>query len=251
MSRHIAVSRADGVQTLRFDRPDKKNAITAEMYRALADGLAAGDADAEVGCHLFLGHPGAFSAGNDMEDFLKFAQGGELGSAVMDFLRALARSQKPMVAAVDGLAIGVGTTMLMHCDYVLATDRSVIRTPFVDLGLVPEAASSLLAPRIMGHQRAFELLVMGAPFSAERAREAGLVNAVVSHHVLEAAGRNAAVAIAAKPREAVAISRRLMRGASVDEVVARIDEEGLAFRDRLRSKEAAAAFMAFMAKRAG
>ncbi|MEH0073762.1 crotonase/enoyl-CoA hydratase family protein [Pannonibacter sp. Pt2] len=241
----------DGVNLVRFDRPDKKNAITGEMYLALVDGLMAGEADSAIGCHLICGSPGAFTAGNDIADFMRFASQGDLSDTpVLKFLSVLARLEKPLVAAVDGLAIGVGTTLLFHCDMVYATPRTVLRTPFVDLGLVPEAGSSLLAPRIMGHQRAFALLCLGDAFTAEAAREAGIVNHVVNEADLETAAFDCASRIAARPREAMALSRRLLRGDRT-EVLARMDEEALIFGQRLSSPEAATAFAAFMGKAKG
>jgi len=164
---------------------------------------------------------------------------------VIRFLHALARSERPLVAAVQGLAVGVGTTMLLHCDHVVASADVRFSTPFVNLGLVPEAASSLLAPRLMGHQRAFELLVMGRPLDAAAALTCGLVNAVVPPADVEVEAMKAAHHIAALPAEAVAASRRLMRG-SPDEVVAHIDEEVRLFKQRLQSAEAQAAFKAFL-----
>jgi enoyl-CoA hydratase/carnithine racemase len=164
---------------------------------------------------------------------------------VVRFLHALARSERPLVAAVQGLAVGVGTTMLLHCDHVVAGSDARFSTPFVNLGLVPEAASSLLAPRLMGHRRAFELLVMGRPLDAAAALNCGLVNAVVPPSDVEAEALKAAHHIAALPAEAVATSRRLMRG-SPDEVVAHIDEEVRLFKERLQSAEAQAAFKAFL-----
>jgi enoyl-CoA hydratase/carnithine racemase len=189
--------------------------------------------------------PGAFSAGNDLAEFAETAKAGEgLALPVIDFLHALARSERPLVAAVQGLAVGVGTTMLMHCDHVIAGDDARFSTPFVSLGLVPEAASSLLAPRVMGHRRAFELLVMGRPLDAAAAHACGLVNAVVPPRDVETEAMKAAQHIAALPAEAVAASRRLMRGPP-DETVARIDEEVRVFKERLRSAEARTAFDAF------
>lgn len=248
MSEFVEVAVHEGVQTIRMNRPDKKNAITAAMYRAMADAVNSGRDDANVRATLFLGTPGAFSAGNDIADFMKIAMSGERDSMdVFDFLEAIIMSEKPLIAGVDGLAIGVGTTMLMHCDYVLASARSTLSTPFVDLGLVPEAGSSLIAPRIMGHQKAFELLAMGARWSGEEAKAAGLVNAVVADGELEASALGAAAALAAKPPEALAISRKLIRGDRSD-VLARMKEEAVLFGERLTSDEARAAFMAFMAK---
>lgn len=250
MSEYIKIDLKDGVQSLRFNRPDKKNAITSEMYDALADGLKSGEYDSDVRVHLFAGNPGAFTAGNDIRDFLGFAEEGTLGDSIIRFLKALATVSKPMVAAVDGLAIGVGTTMLMHCDLVYASPNSVFRTPFLDLGLVPEAASSLLAPRLLGLPRAFELLCLGATFDAEQAHTAGLVNAVVPADEVETRAQAAAHSLAAKPQDALSAARRLMRGDPM-EVLARIDEEADLFRERLQSEEARNAFHAFLNTKPG
>ena len=247
MSAHIELIHRDGVLAIRMNRPDKKNALTASMYAAMAEALLSADTDDSVGAVLFLGLPGVFSAGNDLNDFAKFAMSGALGAEVLSFLRALAISETPLVAAVDGIAVGVGTTLLIHCDYVLVSERAKLSTPFVNLALVPEAASSLLGPRLMGHARAFEMLVMGRPFGPEQALAAGLANGVVPSAEIEAAGFAAASEIAAKPREAVRISRRLLRG-SPDETLARIDEEAAHFASRLRSAEAQKAFTAFLQK---
>ncbi|MGL4634391.1 MAG: crotonase/enoyl-CoA hydratase family protein [Beijerinckiaceae bacterium] len=247
MSQFIDINRQNGVLSIRMNRPDKKNALTADMYGAMAEAISSADGDSSIGATLILGVPGIFSAGNDLKDFAAFAAKGNLGQEVLSFLRALAISEKPLLAAVDGIAVGVGTTMLMHCDYVLVSDRARLTTPFISLALVPEAASSLLAPRIMGHARAFEMLVMGRPFSGEQAVAAGLANAVIASDALEATAMAAATELAAKPREAVKLARKLIRG-SPDEVLARIDEEALLFAQRLRSAEAQKAFMAFLNK---
>jgi enoyl-CoA hydratase/carnithine racemase len=247
MSEHIELIRRDGVLAIRMNRPDKKNALTAEMYGAMAQALMGADSDASVGAILFLGVPGVFSAGNDIKDFASFAMKGNLGEDVLSFLRALTICEKPLVAAVDGMAVGVGTTMLLHCDHVLVSDRAKLSTPFVNLALVPEAASSLLAPRIMGHTRAFEMLVMGRSVGPEQAVLSGIANAVIPAADIEAAGFAAAAEIASKPREAVKLSRKLIKGSS-DEILARIDEEALLFGQRLRSDEAQKKFMAFLNK---
>lgn len=244
----ISVTTEDGVQILRFNRPQKKNAITAPMYRTLADALAAGEADAAVRVHLIAGSPGAFSAGNDIQDFIAFAEEGRLGDETLRFLHSLATLQKPLVAAVDGLAIGIGTTLLLHCDLAYATPDSVFRTPFLDLGLVPEAASSLIAPRLMGHANAFELLCLGQPFTADKAVDVGLINAVLPPEVMETTAREAAEALAHKPPEALAAARRLMKGDPAD-IVARIDAEATIFAERLKSSEAQTAFQAFLNRR--
>lgn len=248
MTDHIVVERRGAVQTIRMNRPDKKNAITRAMYQAMAAALSAGDADAAVRCHVFLGVPGAFSAGNDLSDFMAIATGGAGGTEVWDFLVALARSEKPVVSGVDGIAVGIGTTINLHCDLTFATPRTVFHTPFVDLGLVPEAGSSLIAPALLGRQQAFALLGLGEGFSAERARAAGLIYAVVAEDALESAVAAAAEAIAAKPPQALKIARDLMLG-SRDALAARIKEEGTHFQERLKSDEARAALMAFMSRK--
>jgi len=200
-----------------------------------------------VGAIVILGQPGIFCAGNDIKDFMGFAMGGGIGQPVLDFLRALVANEKPLVAGVDGAAIGIGTTMILHCDYALASNRSVFATPFVDLGLVPEAASSLIVPQLMGNRLAFEMLAMGARFDANRARETGLINAVTEPATLEAQTLETARAIAAKPREAVRLARKLIRG-DPSAILARIDEEAKLFSERLMSQEARQAFEAFLAK---
>jgi enoyl-CoA hydratase/carnithine racemase len=231
-----------------MNRPEKKNALTLPMYTAMAEAIAgAGKTDA-VRCLMLAGTPAAFCAGNDIGDFIAMAQSGALGQPILDFLYALVRSEKPVVAAVNGNAVGVGTTMLLHCDYVVAGTDAKLTTPFVGLGLVPEAASSLVAPRLMGQARAFALLVMGQPLSAAEAREAGIVNALCDPSETDATALAAAQRIAALPAQGVLMSRRLMRGAP-DEIIARIDEEAEAFKARLKSPEAQAAFMAFMTRK--
>ena len=248
MSEHVLVQRKGPVQVIRMNRPDKKNAITRAMYATMAAALSDGDADSDVRVHAILGVPGAFSSGNDLADFMAVATGGDGGTEVYDFLLALANSQKPIVSGVDGIAVGIGTTINLHCDLTLATPRTEFRTPFVDLGLVPEAGSSLLAPAVVGRQQAFALLGLGEGFSAERARAAGLIYDVVAEDQLEAAVFAAAERIAEKPPEALRIARDLMLGDRTA-LVARIKEEGVHFRARLKSDEARNAFMAFMSRK--
>jgi enoyl-CoA hydratase/carnithine racemase len=248
VSEHILIERRGAIQIIRMNRPDKKNAITRAMYAAMSAALAAGDADPAVRVQVFLGVPGAFSAGNDLADFMAVAMGGDVGTDVWDFLLALANAAKPLVSGVDGIAVGIGATLNLHCDLTLATPRTAFHTPFVDLGLVPEAASSLLAPKVLGHQRAFALLALGEPLPAERALAAGLIYAVVPEDRLEAETLGAAERIAVKPPEALKIARDLTRGPR-DAVVARIREEGEHFRSRLKSEEAGAAFAAFSARK--
>jgi enoyl-CoA hydratase/carnithine racemase len=242
----VTVSDEGAVRIIRMNRPEKKNALTMAMYDAMAQGIETAGSDQR--CILIGGAPTAFCAGNDIGDFLQAAMGGALGEPILRFLHALARCEKPLVAAVQGNAVGVGTTMLMHCDQVVASTEARFSTPFVSLGLVPEAASSLIAPRLMGHARAFSLLVMGQPLNAEEAKAAGFVNTVVPPEAVEAEAMKAALAIAALPPQAAAASRRLMRG-SVAEIDKRIDDEAEEFKARLKSPEAQAAFMAFMSRK--
>ncbi len=248
MTDHVLVERPEahpGVQVIRFNRPEKKNAITREMYAKMTTALTVAQSDPAVRVTAFLGTEGCFSAGNDMTDFLAVAVGGSMGREVLDFLRALASAAKPMVSGVDGLAIGIGTTIHLHCDLTVASSRSLFRTPFVDLALVPEAASSLIAPRIMGHQRAFALLAAGEPLEAANALAAGLIWKIVDAESVEETTLSLAANLARKPPEALRIARDLIRGDRKD-VLARIDEEAEHFAARLKSAEARAAFEAFM-----
>jgi enoyl-CoA hydratase/carnithine racemase len=249
VTEQVIVSDDGPIRTIRMNRPEKKNALTAVMYDAMAEAIESAGGDSAARCLMIAGVPGAFSAGNDLQDFMQAAMGGDgLGGPVIRFLHALARCERPLVAAVRGVAVGIGTTMMFHCDYAVAANDARFSTPFVALGLVPEAASSLLAPRVMGHRRAFELLVMGKPLNGEEAKACGLVNQVVADDQVEAEAVKAAQAIAALPPEGVAISRRLIKG-DPTETVKRIDEEAEQFRNRLKSPEARAAFTAFLSRK--
>lgn len=250
MSPHITVNDNNGIRTIRINRPEKKNALNTSMYEAMADALTSARSEPGIRCLLLSGAPGAFCAGNDLDDFRHAAQSDEgLSDATLRFLHALASNEKPLVAAVNGIAIGVGTTMLMHCDFVVASCEARFVTPFVNLGLVPEAASSLLAPRLMGQRHAFALLVMGEPLSAQNAKLSGLVNVVTDSADVDDSAMTAARKIAALPPEAVLAARRLMRGPA-DEIIMRIDTEADFFRQRLQSQEAKAAFEAFFSRKA-
>jgi enoyl-CoA hydratase/carnithine racemase len=251
MTGHVIVTDEDAVRLMTLHRPEKKNAITQDMYRDLSAAIDSAQADPSIRCLVLLGGPGAFTAGNDLEDFLKDGTSSKdtaHASNAIKFLYSLVHNAKPLVAAVDGMAIGIGTTMLFHCDYVLASDRASFSTPFIHLGLVPEGASSLLAPRLMGHQRAFAMLVMGRALQADDAHAAGFVNAVVSSDVVGAEARKVAREIAALPAEAVAISRKLLKP-SPEDLTRRIDQESHLFGERMRSTEAIAAFKAFFARK--
>jgi enoyl-CoA hydratase/carnithine racemase len=249
MTGNIRIERHGAAQIIRLDRPDKKNAITRAMYAAMAAGLKSGDADPAIRCHVFLGVPGAFSAGNDMADFMAYSTGTRHGTEVYDFLEALALSEKPMISGADGIAVGIGTTIHLHCDLTFATPRTVFRAPFVDLGIVPEAGSTLIGPLLLGRQRAFALLALGEGLDAERARACGMIYAVVGEDELEAAVLAAAETISAKPPKALRVARDLMRG-SRDELVARIREESAHFSALLASEEARSAIKAFMTRKA-
>jgi enoyl-CoA hydratase/carnithine racemase len=246
----LIIVRDDGaIRSVRINRPEKKNALTPPMYEALSAAFEGAARDDGVRCVVIAGAPDAFCAGNDLADFLHAAErGGGLAPPAVHFLVNLARSEKPLVAAVRGLAVGIGTTMLFHCDHVVAASDARFSTPFVPLGLVPEAASSLLGPRRMGYARAFALLAMGRPLDAAGAQAAGIVNTVVASAEVEAAAMEAARAIAALPAEALVLTRRLLRG-SPDEEIERIEQETDLFRVRLASPEARAAFKQFLANK--
>jgi len=247
MSDSVVVADDGGIRIIRMNRPEKKNALTQPMYAAMTAALREADTNEKLRCVVLAGAPGAFCAGSDIADFLAAAEGG-LKPITIDFLHALVQNQKPLVAAVGGLAVGIGTTMLLHCDHVVAAADAMLSTPFTKLGLIPEAASSLLAPMRMGHARAFALLVMGRPLSAEAAQATGIVNTVVDAAAVDDVALQAAREIAALPPGAVALARRLMRG-HLDAVVRQVDTEAMHFKERLRSDEARAAFTAFLARK--
>ena len=251
MTGHLIVTDEDATRVITLRRPEKKNAITQEMYRAISVAIDTAQDDPNIRCIMITGGSGLFTAGNDLEDFLKDGSSDPdtpRASNAVKFLYSLAHNAKPIVAAVDGIAIGIGTTMLFHCDYVVASTTATFSTPFIHLGLVPEGASSLLMPRTMGHQRAFATLVMGRTVTADDARVAGFVNAVVAPGDTEAEARKIAREICALPAEAVAISRKLLRP-SPEDLTRRIDQESHLFGERMRSKEAIAAFKAFLSRK--
>jgi enoyl-CoA hydratase/carnithine racemase len=242
----LLVSRDGAVLRLTLNRPDKKNALTGAMYRALGAALEDAAREPGIGAILVEGAGRNFTAGNDIADFVALAQSPD-GFPALDFIRALARCDTPLVAAVDGVAIGVGTTMLFHCDLVYAAPAARFRMPFVDLGLVPEAGASLLVPQRVGLQKATEWLLLGEAFGAEEACHLGLVNSVVAGGELAEHALSRAHALAAKPRAALAATRRLIRG-DQSALLAHIEEEARAFGVAMRSAEARAAFAAFLGK---
>ena len=237
-----------GVLTVTFNRPQKKNAFTGEMYEGATRALLDAEANDAVRVVVLTGAGGAFTAGNDLKDFLEHPPSGE-DSPVFRFLRALAHHSRPVLAGVDGVAVGIGTTLLLHCDFVAATERAVFSMPFINLGLSPEGASSLLLPRLAGMALASELLMFGEPFDAPTALRAGLINRVLPAEHLAETVRERAAALAAKPQESLRLTKRLLREplrAPVDEALVR---EGAHFIQRLGSTEAREAFSAFLAKK--
>ncbi|MGH8653971.1 MAG: enoyl-CoA hydratase [Gammaproteobacteria bacterium] len=227
---HIAAAREGAVQRIRLNRPEKRNAITIEMYAALADAIVAAERDRSVRVMLLHGAGDAFCAGNDLQDFLANPPHDE-ASPGFRFLRVMSHATKPLVAVVHGAAVGIGTTMLLHCDFVYAADSARFHLPFVNLGLCLEGASSVLLPALAGYPRAAELLMLGEPFGAAKAREAGLVTEVVAEAELLAIATAAAEKLADKPPGALKIAKQLLR------------------RALLRSPEAKEAFTAFLEKR--
>lgn len=246
MSEEILKSCAGGVCELRFDRPEKRNAITHRMYQGLAAGLRAAQADEAVRVVLLSGAGASFCAGNDLNDFVS---GPQFTSAhpVMEVLRTLATFDKPLVAAVHGPTVGIGVTILLHCDLVVVAHGTQLIMPFVALGLVPEAGSSLLLPRLVGPQRAAELLLLGEPLDAAGAARLGLANRVVEADKLLDEARSLAQRLARQPAEALRATRRLLRG-DATELLARIEAEAQVFGARLRSAEFLAQMQALLAK---
>jgi enoyl-CoA hydratase/carnithine racemase len=236
-----------GVMTITFNRLEKKNSITSSMYASMADAVAQACADASVRVVLFQGHESIFSAGNDIGDFLNQPPTTQ-DSPVFRFLRGIATFEKPLLAAVAGPAVGIGTTMLFHCDLVYAGDNAAFSMPFVNLGLCPEAASSLLVPRMFGYHRAAEALLMGEPFFAEAAQEVGLVNRVVPPTEVNAYAQAQARKLAGKPLSSLIETKRLMKG-DTQAVLQKMDDEGKSFGRMLREPAAKEAFGAFMEKR--
>jgi enoyl-CoA hydratase/carnithine racemase len=237
-----------GVMTITLNRVERKNSITSAMYGAMADALASAEADASVRVVVLQGHETVFSAGNDIGDFLNQPPAGT-DSPVFRFLHGIAKFPKPLLAAVCGPAVGVGTTMLFHCDLVYAGDNAAFSMPFVNLGLCPEAGSSLLVPQMLGYHRAAEALLLGEPFMAEAALEVGLVNRVLPPTEANAYAQQQARKLAAKPLSSLVETKRLMKKGQHGAVVQQMADEGESFRRMLREPAAREAFTAFMEKR--
>src|SRR5579859_874415 len=247
MAEHIVVSIEDRILTLRLDRPEKKNALTRGMYLGMIEALKQADADPNVRVVLITGTEVCFTAGNDLVDFAN-AKPGETSPAIL-YLQTLAAAQKPVIAAVGGVAVGIGTTMLLHCDLVYATSSARFQLPFVNLGLCPEAGSSYVLPSLVGQRRAAELLFFGEPFGAEAAREFGIVNEVCVESELFLRTNAAAQQLAEKPPTALRTAKALLKQGSADNIKAAMARETKQFAALLQGPEAREAMMAFMQRR--
>ncbi len=245
---HVQAETRDGILTISLHRPEKKNALSLAMYVAMTAALRAGQSDRAVRAIVLQGTADCFTSGNDIADFVSGPTPERL-APIFDFLGTISAYEKPIVAAVNGLAVGIGTTMLLHCDLVCAGESARFQLPFVNLGLVPEAASSLLLPRLAGSQRAAELLMLGEMFSAATAREIGLANRVTADAECQAAAREFAAKLVAKPAAALRLTKSLLKKGSAALVREVITEEGRLFAGCLQSPEAAEAFTAFHERR--
>ncbi len=252
MDAHVLVERRDAVLSVMLARPERRNAITVAMYAALADAIEGAQGDSSIRLITLEGQGDDFTAGNDLGDFINTLPrpGKEDDIPVWRLLRALARNRVPIVAAVHGNAVGIGTTMLFHCDFVLAEDGSRFVMPFVDLGLVPEAASSLLLPRLAGRRRAARYLLLGEPFGATEALDMGLASHVVPQGQLKPALAGLVAALLAKPPEALRQTQALLRREATEEILERMELENGHFAERLQSDEVKQAIAAFFATRA-
>ncbi|MGE8496112.1 MAG: enoyl-CoA hydratase [Pseudomonas sp.] len=249
MNEHLLVEREGGLLTLRMNRPDKKNALTRAMYSGMAEVLNQAEQDNTVRAVLLTGSGGCFTSGNDVADFIKAPPSG-LNSEVFQFMQALFEFSKPVVAAVSGPAVGIGTTLLLHCDLVYVSRDAILKMPFVNLGLCPEYGSSLILPRLLGHARAAELLLLGTPFTGEQAAAWGIANQALENEATTLAkAREMAQRFLHLAPSAVVDSKRLMRAPGREELRKVIEEEGALFGQRLRSPEAIEALTAFMQRR--
>jgi enoyl-CoA hydratase/carnithine racemase len=248
MTEHIKTERKDGILTLTFARPDKKNALTNAMYGVLADSLVAAETDPTARVIVMRGEGDTFTSGNDIGEFAAFATGAVQGERhVSRFLHALAQSTRPLVAAVQGRAVGIGTTMLLHCDFVVLAENAQLSTPFVNLALVPEAASTLLMPMRIGHARAYEMFAFGESMDAQTALNVGIANRVVTLDGLHAEAAAVAARLARLPAGSLAATKRLMRNPAT--LTAQIAAESECFAERLKTAEAREAFIAFAERR--
>lgn len=248
MSEHIVTEQNAGVLRVEMRRPEKKNALTAAMYAAMADALERAEGDPAVRAVLIHGQPDVFTAGNDLQDFLNVPPSDE-GAPVFRFLKAISTARKPVVAAVNGVVVGIGTTMLLHCDLIYAGESTRFQLPFATLGLCPEAASSYLLPRLAGYPRAAELLLLGEVFDARAAREIGLVNRVCADAEVLALARERASKLTQLPATSLRLTKQLMKQQEAERIAQAMAEEARHFRQCLASPEAKEAFSAFLEKR--
>ncbi len=248
MSDHILISEADAILTLQLNRPDKRNALTAKMYATLADALEAAATNPKIRVVFLTGAADCFTSGNDVADFMQNPPPDE-NSPVMRFLQRLSTFEKPLVAALNGPAVGVGTTLLLHCDLIYAGESAVLQAPFVSLGLCPEAASSYLLPTLLGLPRAAEILMLGEALSAATALHYGLINAVLADDEYRQFAYAKAKKLAAQPAKGLRLTKQLLRKASAGQVKKAMDEEGQHFKTMLTSAEAMEAMSAFLQKR--
>jgi enoyl-CoA hydratase/carnithine racemase len=244
----VRVASHERILSIIIDRPEKRNAITTAMYAAMAQALNRGDKDDSVHVIFIRGSRTCFTAGNDLADFRAF-EGGHKPRPLNPFLQAISLAQKPIIAAVAGPAVGIGTTMLLHCDLVYAGKNATFILPFVNLGLCPEGASSLLLPRLAGHQQAAELLMLGEPFTAEKARSIGLVNRIFPEETLFEEAFEQAKKLASKPLTSLCLTKKLLKQGTAGLVQETLESEQGHFTERLGSKEAKDAFDAFFQKR--
>lgn len=244
----VTITTQHHILTIRFNRPDKKNAITRDMYAAMADAVLDSNTNPDIRVILFEGTEGCFTSGNDLADFMTEPDVTP-DSPSGRFLRGMATAEKPIVAAVTGIAIGIGTTLLLHCDLAYAAESAKFKMPFVNLGLVPEFGSSLILPQLMGQRNAAELLLLGEAFDASKAKELGIINDIHPNADVIEAARTKAIALTQQPPSALRATKQLMKEDSLNAIKARIELEGDHFATKLTAPEALEAFQAFMEKR--
>jgi enoyl-CoA hydratase/carnithine racemase len=246
---HINTELTDNVLRISIDRPEKKNALTRDMYTAMAEAVEQGEANPDVRVMLLHGNGDSFTAGNDLQDFMANPWKGQEMPPAVRFMLAVGHATKPMIAAIQGSTVGIGVTILLHCDLVYAADNAKLVMPFVNLGIIPEAGSTLMLPGLIGHRRAAELFMLSTPITAHRAYELGLVNAVVPPDKLMETAMGAAQAVAEKPAAAIRATKALMKKPQAEEVERVIQEELQVLAERLASPECREALMAFLQKR--
>lgn len=247
MSEHINISINEGIQHIIIDRAEKKNALTDEMYQSIAEALKNSHKREEIKVNLLSGQKGCFTAGNDLKGFLSYAEQGKFGDGVINFLTTLGTLETPLILAIDGPAIGIGTTMTFHADLVYATPQATFATPFADLGLTPEAASSYLMPKTIGHVRAFEMLALGETYSAKEALNAGFINKIIPTDKLIIHALSSAKKLANKPESALKATKRLLK-AEQEQILTVMEKEVEIFRRHITSDEAKNAFSNFLNK---